>query len=243
MQNFMCFFPRSNSCATTFGHLRPLLIFCNTENGVHGGEPMTKSGRFSAMIFLTLDWIFSLDRSQGFPVWGSALVRSKLQPGIKSTPSLLLAVASCATRGCEYSSTMSEPILLKMSRDPFTSTSTRMSVTLSSFLCRQSSGVSSMMHSSNIFQVFRHQMVLFAMSLMGGPEFVVVMSLSVFRIVLAKVPEPMSRHLKSDAAMFFLATIGPGCRITFFLLSLSSHRLTASNAVSVCPPASVLPSL
>ena len=108
-QKFMCARPAASSSSTTFGSRLGELSACNLENGVHGGDPTSMKGLLTVTIFLTLFCTSFLLRSHGEFVSGSRMVRSKLHPAVKSVPPYFLMAASCAIRGCEYSSTTSAP--------------------------------------------------------------------------------------------------------------------------------------
>ena len=106
--------PAASSASTIFGSRLGELSSCNLENGVHGGDPKSMKGLLTVTIFLTLLCTSFLLRSHGEFVSGSRMVRSKLHPAVKSVPPYFLMAASCAIRGCEYSSTTSAPFFWYM---------------------------------------------------------------------------------------------------------------------------------
>ena len=70
----------------TLGSLFARLISCRGENGVHGGEPMTKYGCVDLINCLTRFCTSGKLKSQGRPVLGSFNVKSKLHPGLSDSP-------------------------------------------------------------------------------------------------------------------------------------------------------------
>ena len=100
-QNFMWARPAANSPSTTLGSRLGVLSPCNLENGVQGGDPTSMNGLLSVTIFLTRPCTLVLLRSHGALVSGSRIVRSRLQPAVRSVPPYFRMAASWAMRGWE----------------------------------------------------------------------------------------------------------------------------------------------
>ena len=114
---------------------------------------MMQNGLVSRTSLRTRLWTFSWLRSHGWPVAGSLVVRSRLQPGVNVVPPKALPPASWQTRGCEKISQTSGPLRSKSSRAFFRISSTRMSSGTSRHLFNRLSGVSSITQSSRTLPV------------------------------------------------------------------------------------------
>ena len=109
MQNLTWSLPSLSSFAITFGSRFALLISCNCENAVQGGDPTIQNGFTSRTSLMTLDCTAGLLKSYGWPVAGSSMVSSKLTPGLRVMPPKLRPAISWRNLGCENVSTTSGP--------------------------------------------------------------------------------------------------------------------------------------
>ena len=94
---------------------------------MQGGDPIKKRGLVLLNNLITRLWTFGSERSHALPVLGSAMVKSRLQPGWRLMPSLSYSAAACAIRGLEYASDTSTSFLLYMLMAFFIVSSTLMS--------------------------------------------------------------------------------------------------------------------
>ena len=100
-QNSRCARPAAISAFTVSGSLLYTDSFWSCEKAVHGREPIRKIGFVSASNLTTRLCTLGSAKFHAFPVAGSARVRSRLQPGLRSMPFLSYSAAAIAILGCE----------------------------------------------------------------------------------------------------------------------------------------------
>ena len=155
MQNLMCSSPVRYYSAITFGSRFALLISCNLENGVQGGEPMIQKVFVALINLQTRLCALGCLRSHACPVQGSFVFKSRLHPGLSLVPPNFLLSTSWHTLGCENLSHTSGPLRSNISMEFLRVTSTRMLTCFGKRRCSSSSGTSSMSDSSSNFPVLK----------------------------------------------------------------------------------------